>query len=218
VSFAAAGDASLYLVNGVPGRDVAADVNPGFPVDVLLNDEVCTIHGLAFGGTTGPLTLPPAEYDVKVSPANSVAPCTNSPDAETTLKLSGGSSTTLALALNSSSAPTLLTFGDNLSPVKTGEGRITIAHAADAGTLQITLTQAIVKDPKTRTFTLSPGAKISVDLPIGLYTLQGTSGSTTLFVEGGASAENQSVDLVYIVGSASNSSATLITRLIRDVF
>lgn len=219
VSFAATGDASLYLVNGVPGRDVAAGINPGFPVDVLLNDEVCTVHGLAFASTSGPLTLPSAEYDVKVSPANTVAPCTNSPVAETTLKLGGGTATTLALALNSNSAPALLTFGDNLNPVPAGEGRIVIADAADAGTLQITLTQAVVKNPKTRTFTLSPGGEVTVELPVGFYTLQATSGgSTTLFVAGSASADNQSVDLVYIVGSANNSSAALITRLIRDVF
>ncbi len=41
---------SMYLVQGVPGRDYAAATDPAFPVDVLVNDEVC----LCMACLTGP--------------------------------------------------------------------------------------------------------------------------------------------------------------------
>jgi len=221
VSFAAdagSADASLYIIHGVPGRDVTADVNPGLPVDFLLNDEVCIIHGLSFESTIGPETLPPGTYDLKVSPANTLAPCTNSPEAETTVKLSAGGAVTVALALSNGS-PTLLTFADNLESVPASEGRVTIANAADAGALQVTLTQLLVKNPKTVKFTIEPGSETTVELPIGAYSLSATaSGSTTPLAIGGVSAEDQAVELVYIAGSTKNDSLALVPRLIRDVF
>ena len=217
VSFAA--DASLYVVHGVPGRDVAADANPGFAVDFLLNDEVCYFRGLTFPGSSGPLSLPAGDYDIKISPANSLAPCSNPPVAETTVKLSSGGSATVALALSNGGTPTLLTFADNLSTVEQGKGRVTIANAANAGPLQVTLTQAVVTKPKTYKFTIAPGSEITTLLPVGIYTLQATGDSSTLpLVGGGVGAENQSAELVYIVGSAANNSVTLVERLIRDVF
>jgi hypothetical protein len=36
---------SMYLVQGIAGRDYAASTDPAFPLDVLLNDEVCYEHG-----------------------------------------------------------------------------------------------------------------------------------------------------------------------------
>ncbi len=82
----AADDAYLYVVHGIPRRDVAANLNPVLPVDVLLNDEVCYIKGLIFGSSSGPLTLPAGAYDVKISSANTLAPCTNSPMVDATVK------------------------------------------------------------------------------------------------------------------------------------
>jgi len=217
VSFAA--DGSLYVVHGVPGRDVAASTNPAFAVDFLLNDEVCYFRGLTFPGSSGPLTLPAGDYDIKISPANSLAPCTNSPVAETTVKLSSGGSVTVALALTNGGTPTLLTFADNLSAVEQGKGRVTIANAANAGALQVMLTQTLGTKTKTYKFTIAPGSEVTTLLPVGIYVLQTTgSSSTSPLVIGGVTAENQSVELVYLVGSAANNSVTLVTRLIRDVF
>ena len=40
--FAADNDnAHLYIVNGVPGRDISKTLNPGYPIDVLVNGESC---------------------------------------------------------------------------------------------------------------------------------------------------------------------------------
>jgi len=215
----AASDASLYVVHGIPGRDVAATLNPSLPVDVLLNDDVCYFKGLIFGSSSGPLTLPAGNYDIKISSANSLAPCTNPVLAETSAVLSPGSATTVVAALNANGAPALLSLNDNLNPVKAGYARFTFAHAADANTLQITLTQELVKNPKPRTFTINSGQEVIVDLPVGTYSLQATvSGGTTPFLSETVFASNQSVEWMYFVGAASNSSLSVVSRLTRDVF
>ncbi len=68
----AADNAYLYLIHGIPGRDIADNVNPGFPVDILV-DGNCLTRGLAFDSTSGPLTFAPGTYDIQISEANSLA-------------------------------------------------------------------------------------------------------------------------------------------------
>jgi hypothetical protein len=211
-------DASLYLVHGIPGRDVSATLNPQLPVDVFLNDSVCYLKGFTFGSSSGPLELPAGSYDVKISMANSLAPCTNPPVVESEVKLSAGSTTTAVAALSSGS-PALVTFADNLRTVKAGDTRFTLGNAADAGTLTVTLTQEYVKTPVKRTITIKPGDQTSVDLPSGTYAVQATGGTgAASLVSTAVFGGNQSVDLLYFVGSAINGSLSLVERSIEDVF
>jgi len=214
----AAEDASLYLVHGIPGRDVAATFNPGFPVDLLLNDNICYLKGAIFGSSIGPLSLPAGEYDVKISPANSLAPCTNAPIMESTVKLASGSAVTAVLALNSTAAPALLTFTDDLKPVDVGDARFVFANAADASALTVTLTENFVKHPVTRTFTINGGQQVITTVPFGSYSLQATAVGSSVPLTMTLFAPSQSVELGYFVGAASNGSVSLIPRLIQDVF
>jgi hypothetical protein len=215
----AAEDGSLYLVHGIPGRDVAANANPGLPVDVFINDEVCYAKGAIFGSSVGPLSLPAGDYDVKISPANSLAPCTNAPLIEGTVKLGAGAAVTAVAALNGSGAPALLTFPDSLTAVTAGEARLTMANAADASALTVKLAENFGTHPKTRTFTLNAGQRLTVNVASGAYSLVVTAnGSSTPLVTTTVFATNQGVDLLYFVGSAANSSVSLIQRAIQDVF
>ncbi|MGA9074404.1 MAG: hypothetical protein WBP65_00705 [Candidatus Sulfotelmatobacter sp.] len=54
----AADNAHLYIVHGIPGRDIADNLNPGLPIDVLINGT-CLARGLTFDNTSGPLSFPP---------------------------------------------------------------------------------------------------------------------------------------------------------------
>jgi Domain of unknown function (DUF4397) len=213
----AADNAYLYIVHGIPGRDVAANLNPGLPIDVQLNDDVCYVKGLGFGSTSGPLTLPAGKVEVKISLANSLAPCSNPSVVDTTVAVGADKNVSAVLALDGSGAPTLLSFVDNLDTVVVGEGRVVFAHAADAPALQLTLTQLGVKNPVAHTYTANPGKEVMVTLPVGTYSLQATTGTTTIPLDN-VVAESQAVSLTYIVGSASNNSVGLVTRVIRDVF
>ena len=153
----AANDGYLYIVHGIPGPDIADNLNPGLPVDILI-DGTCPQRGLTFGNTAGPLTLPAGTYDVHISMANTLAPCTNPPiiDSQVTLKAAASVSVVAAI---SGTQPALLQFADNLTPVAPGKSRFVFANSADAPALQATLTQLFVKNPKTFTVTANPGAR-----------------------------------------------------------
>ena len=133
---AAADDAFLYVVHGIPGRDIAPTANPGLPVDVLLNNDACVYRGILFGVNDGPLTLPEGTYDVKVSLANTLKPCSNAAVAESTVKLVAGSANTLVIALNNG-VPALETFVDDLTSVPAGQSRFLFAHAADSAAIEV---------------------------------------------------------------------------------
>src|ERR1035441_5458924 len=77
ISAFAADDAYLYIVHGIPGRDIADNLNPGFAIDILVNGKSCLVHGLTFGTSSGPFTLAAGTYDVQISMANTLLPCTN---------------------------------------------------------------------------------------------------------------------------------------------
>ena len=114
-------NATLYLPQGIPGRDYSATAEPEFPVDVLINDEFCNTHGLAYAVISGPLTFAPGAYDIKISAANTLAPCTNSPIVDSSLALGSGMSVSAVLELSARGTPTLETFTNNFSPVTTND-------------------------------------------------------------------------------------------------
>jgi hypothetical protein len=74
----AANDGYLYIVHGIPGREIADNLNPGLPIDILVSGD-CLVRGLTFGNTSGPFSFSAGAYDVQISLANSLAPCTNAP-------------------------------------------------------------------------------------------------------------------------------------------
>jgi len=214
----AANDAYLYIVHGIPGRDIADNLNPGFPVDILVNGKSCLIHGLTFGNTSGPFTLAAGTYDVQISLANTLEPCTNAAVIDSQVTLTPGESVSAVAAINSTQ-PTLLQFTDILSPVVPGNGRLVLANAADAPALQATLTQVGVKHPQTFTVSANPGAQEAIGVPAGNYLVQITAvGSTTVLTSEQIDLADQSVTLSYACGEALNNTVGLVNRVIRDVF
>jgi hypothetical protein len=206
---------SLYIVQGMPGRDYATPSDPAFPVDVLINDEVCYEHGLAFGLIGGPLTLAPGSYDVKISVANSLASCTNTPLVDSTVKIDAEKDSSAVLTLNSSGTPTLLTFTNNFNSVAANMGRVLFAQAADAPALQVILQNTTTL--KLYTYTVQPGALLDVTLPAATYTVEVNQGTTTLVPSTTVVLSSQSATLLYAIGEASNNTVSLVTKTIKDV-
>jgi len=56
----ASDDAYIYIVHGIPGRDVADNLNPGFPIDILVNGKSCLVHD-QHGQYAGALHQPDAD-------------------------------------------------------------------------------------------------------------------------------------------------------------
>jgi len=206
---------SMYLVQGIPGRDYAAATDPAFPVDVLVNDEVCYVRGLPYGAIQGPLTLFPGTYNLKVSIANSLAPCTNSPLINHSVTIEARKDVSAVLALNEDGSPTLLTFTNDLSPVTDGLSRVLFAQAAGGPAVQVILQNTTTK--KLYTYSVKPGALLEADLPAGNYTVEINQGTTTLVAPTFLALDSQSVNLLYAVGEVANNTVALQSRTLKDV-
>lgn len=206
---------SMYIVQGIAGRNYAAATDPAFPVDVLLNDEVCYVHGLPFGSIQGPLTFLPGSYNVKVSIADTLAPCSNSPLIDRTVTIEPESDISAVITLNTSGTPELLTFTNNLSPVPINGARLLFAQAANSPAVQVVLENSSTK--KLYTYTAKPGALLDVTLPAGAYTIAVNQGTTSLVPSTNLFLDSQSVTLMYAIGQASNNSVILESRILKDV-
>lgn len=206
---------SLYFVQGVPGRDYAAATDPAFPLDILLNDEVCYVHGLAFGSISGPLTLAPGTYDVKVSIADSLAPCTNPPLVNSNVTIAAESDYSAVISLNSSGTPTLSTFTNNLTEVTPNTARVMFAQTTDAASVQVIFENSASK--KLYTYTVNAGSLLNVTLPAGVYTVEVNNGTTVLVGSTELRLYSVSANLLFAVGQANNGSVVLETKTLRDV-
>jgi hypothetical protein len=206
---------SMYLVQGIPGRDYAAATDPAFPVDILLNDEVCYVHGLPYGSIVGPLTLEPGTYNVKVSIANTLAPCTNSPLIDHSVDIDPRTDVSAVVALGDAGTPILRTFTNNLSPVTEGMGRVLFAQAAGAPAVRVVLQNTATK--KSYTYSVKPDTLLDVSLPAGNYTVEINQGTTTLVAPTFLPLDAQSVNLLYAVGEVANNTVALATRTLKNV-
>lgn len=211
-------NAYLYIVHGIPGRDIADNLNPGLPIDVLVNGKSCLVHGLTFGNSSGPFTLVAGTYDVQISLANTLAPCTNAVLLDSPVTLTAGENLSAVATINSTQ-PVLLQFADDLGAVAPGNGRYVLVNSADAPPLQATLTQVGVKNPKMYTLSADPGAETPLGVPSGEYLVQITAvGSTTILTSEQINLADQSVTLSYASGEVLNNTVGLVNRVIRDVF
>jgi hypothetical protein len=214
----AAEDAYLYIIHAIPGRNVASNLNPGLPIDILINGKSCLVRGLTFGNTSGPLTLAPAQYQVQISLANTLAPCTNPAVIDSPITLASGQNTSAVATLLAGQA-TMLQFPVNLASLATGSTRFVLFNSADAPALTATLTQQDVPKPKIFSLTANPGAQTGTTVPMGTYLVQVfEAGSSTILTSQKITLANQSATFSYASGSTTNNTVELVNRVIRDVF
>jgi hypothetical protein len=206
---------SIYIVQGVAGRNFAEATDPAFPVDVLLNDEVCYVHGLAYGTISGPLTFFPGTHNIKVSIANTLAPCTEAPLIDSNVTLDKHEDLSAVITLDPNGKPALVTFVNNMTPVAAGMGRVLLAQAADAPALQVTLQN--IATNKVYKYTVNPGALLDVTLPAGAYNATISQGGTTFIASSPVDLFSQSATLLYTIGEATNNTLNLVSRSIRNV-
>jgi len=210
--------AYLYIVHAIPGRDLADNLNPGYPIDVLLDGKECEVRNLTFGNTTGPFTLAAGTYSIQISQANSLAPCSNPAVIGGSITLTGDENVSAVASINATQ-PALVTLSDELGSVVPGNGRFVFANTADAPALQATLTQLFGKKPQTFTVSANPGAENWIGIPFGNYSVAITAvGSSTVLTSEQIYLQDQSVTLTYAAGESLNNTVGLVTRVVRDVF
>jgi hypothetical protein len=212
--------ASFVVVHGIPGRDVAATLDPALPVDVLVGGKYCLLQGLTFGSIAGPFDVPAGSYSVAISLANPIAPCTNSPVITATATLTAGEFGSIVAALSTAGAPTAEIYPIDVTPVGAGKQRLITAHAADAPEVSVQAV-SIGKPKETLKFKLSPGKENeSTAATASAFSVTATpvGGKTKIgpvTVEAGG---DQSVVLLYAVGNATSGSLTILSKVLPDVF
>jgi hypothetical protein len=215
----AAAPATFLVVHGIPGRDVAPSLDPVLPVDVLVAGKYCLLHGFTFGSIAGPFEVPGGSYPVAISLANPIAPCSNAAVISATVTLGAGTVTSIVAALNSTSGPTAEVFNDTLAPIPAGDQRLMAHHAADAPEVQVTVTNVggvtekaqfdlFRTDERSAIVSARPGFAVSIS-PVGSSAVIGP-----ITVQPG----NRGLALIYAVGSAKTGSATLISKVLPNVF
>jgi len=212
-------DASFVVVHGIPGRDVAATLDPALPVDVLVGGKYCLLHGLTFGSIAGPFDVPAGSYSVAISLANPIAPCSNSPVISATVDLTAGEFGAIVAALSTKGAPTAEVYPINVTPVGVGKQRLITAHAANAP--EVTIQAVSTTEKETLKFDLKPGKENLSTVPTrSAFAVTATPvGSKTsigpVLVQAGG---DRDVVLLYAVGNSASGSVTILSKILPDVF
>jgi hypothetical protein len=215
-----AAPASFVVVHGIPGRDVAATLDPLLPVDVQIDGKYCLLQGFTFGSIAGPFDVPAGTYTVKVSLANPIDPCGNSGQAviSASVTLKAGEFGAVVAALSTAGAPAADVFGINVAAIAQGSQRLMVAHAADAPAVRVTVTSNGSGAIDARGFPLAPGDEHSVGIATNTSLSLSAQAGSAVIGPVHVSAGNQSVVLGFAVGSAKSGSATLLTKVIPAVF
>jgi hypothetical protein len=122
---AAAGDAQLSVVHGVPG----------LVVDVYL-DGTEVLGDFEFETVAGPLTVASGAHDVEIFAAGA-DPSTDSPALEASVHLPPGANVSAVAHLDAAGAPKLSVFVNDTSTTVAGFGRAVVRHTAAAPAVDV---------------------------------------------------------------------------------
>lgn len=207
-------DASVRVIHGIPGQDVGPSVDPALPVDVLVNDAICLLSGFTFGQISGPYTLPAGTYDVKISLANTLEPCSNAAVVAAPVPVEAGENATIIAHLDEAGMPTAAKFVNDVTPTGDGNGRLVAHHAAAAPTVDALVSFGFPRQVATVPG-LSNGGQAAAELPAGTITVGiAPAGETrpifirTLRLQPGLTT------VAYAVGSLANGTFTIIVESI----
>lgn len=209
-----AAPAIVRVVHGIPGRDVAATLDPQLPVDVLVNNKLCVLQNFTFGTVSAPFSLPAGSYNIKVSLSNSVAPCSNAPVLDKTVPVTSGEEAAVVAALSPEGKPRLDAFALDFSTVAAGMARVIVAHAADAPAV------AVAVNRRRAIKGLAPEHEAEAVLPAGTYTVTVFPAGKDTPVIGPLplTLPDRAAVAAFAVGSATSGSITAITATIPSVF
>lgn len=158
---AAPGDATLYVLHGVPG----------LTVDVWVNGER-TLDDFTPGTLAGPLELPPGTYTVAITAADA-ADASSPAIGPVDLQLAGSTSYTAVAHLDASANPTATLFTNDTSTTAAGQGRLTVRHVAAAPAVDVLAGGSAVISGLT-----NPNEKV-LDLPAGTVSASVVAAGTT---------------------------------------
>lgn len=162
VAPAAAGDASVTIVHGIPS--VGA-------VDVCANGSLPLATNVSFGGIAT-VPVPAGTYDLTVKEYDASS-CTGSTlITKNGVKVPANANVSAIAGLNGGS-PVIDIMGNDVASIEAGKGRVQVFHAANAGAVDILVNGGPGLSG------LQPGASAAADVPAGSYDFSVVAAGTT---------------------------------------
>jgi hypothetical protein len=211
--------ASIYVVHGIPGKDLGLD--RALPVDVAVNGE-CALKAFRFGKVAGPLSLPAGSYNIKISLANHQTPCANDAVIQADVPFAAGENASVVAHLNGSGAPTASKFVNDVSAINKREARLAARHLAVAPTVDVAIFRHPIRkssQPIAKLTGLSNGDGQQTQIGAGrlhrplVWTVSPAGQTQPVLVEPFQKrVQAGSLTIGYIVGSPANKTLTVIEQ------
>jgi hypothetical protein len=220
LAVAADGNASIFVVHGIPGKDLGLD--PALAVDVSVNDG-CALQDFKFGDIAGPLSLPAGTYSVAIRTANAAAPCGNPPVlGPVDLSFDGGTSYSVVAHLAEAGAPTASVFTNDLSLTPGLFGaRVILHHTAAAPAVDATLDRntpwGVVPKFKLEDFRNGEQAVVPAWAGAWLATLYPTGTDIVAAGPVDLRLQKKAAYLIFAVGSLQQGTFTFLVETVYDL-
>jgi hypothetical protein len=197
----------IYFAHGISGHDLDSTANPDLPIDIATDmgpTPSCLVKGAISSSFNGPYAVPAGTYNVAISQANTVAPCSNPAAITGTIKVTAGQSTLMIAAVKAGS-PIGYVLPLDLSAVPAGQARVVFVNASSVPTLAFAF-------GTVATTAQVPGGYAVNLAPAGVVNSEVASGPTVLYGPGSLVLPSQSVLLSIATGSSTTGSFNLVGR------
>jgi hypothetical protein len=216
---AAAQNAKVYAIHGIPGGDLGLDA--ALPVDIAVNGA-CAITNFRFGQILGPISLPaPGNYTFEIKAA-AATPCANPTlIGAANVPFAAGETATVIAHLTESGGLTASKFTNNVSRISAGRARIAAHHTAAAPAVDVVVSRDIY-DPTAPTVTVPNfvnGDDVDAMIQPGNWQAALKLAGTNTIALGPAKLQLRpyTAYFVYAVGSASTGSLTFLVNTINNL-
>jgi hypothetical protein len=202
------GNATVYVVHGIDGRDLGAAKE--LPVDVAVNGA-CLLNGFSFKSIAGPLSLTPGSYAIAISLANAAAPCSNPAVISATVPFAAGERASVVAHLSEGGAPTASKFENPVSYIFPA---VAARHTANFSAVDLIASRGRL----SRTFAgLTNGNQVAAHFFPGRVTLAiAPTGTTTTVFEATVPLQPFTAYLLYAVGTPANGTFDVIVQTIAN--
>lgn len=207
----AAGNATIYVVHGIPGKDLGLD--PALPVDVSVNGA-CAITNFRFGAITDGIQLPAGDYTLAISLANPAKPCGSDPViGPVTVPFAAGQRYSVVAHLTESGGITAGVFP--FSAIRApGQARVVAHHTAAAPAVDIGISRPNGKSPLLLEG-VTNGVFAPIDVRAGAWKgFIAPAGTSTPVFEAMMPLKPRTTYLVFAVGSLANGTFTVLMKAV----
>jgi hypothetical protein len=215
-AFASSGNASVYVIHGIPGRDISPAIDPALPVDVSVNGA-CALTDFKFGQTVGPLSLSAGSYAIAISLADNdpATGCNSAPViGPAHFYFHNRENATVIAHLTEGGAPTATKFTNDVRRLGENRARLAVRHTANAPKVDIGLYRGDrevghltgLYNPYELKTTVRAGDYSAAIFPAG--------GLSPVFGPVPLSLAARNLTIVYAVGSLANGTFTVLPQVI----